>query len=217
MYSEATMPTLSHFFCKWWIILINENYKSVIELNYWTLNHSVTNSVFKKMSFLHLKNIVCFCCDVSRCAFERKFTLQPQIIPSKTQSAIFKNGSIFAIEYLKPLSCQTLHFTCLVQLKKESWRNGTLPSIFWKNIFTHLNLSVCIKREVIMQEEKKKKAALTHVTDMYWTWPLIQLGSDLGRITGNLLAGINCLNDISTMLSTKRRPFGIVHFSFLLS
>lgn len=212
MYSEANMPTLSHFFCKWWIILINENYKSAIELNYWTLNHSVTNSVFqwhfldlKKTSFPHLKNIVCFGRDVSKCAFERKFTTQPQIIPSKTQSAIFKNGSIFTIEYLKPLSCQTLYFTCLVQLKKESWRNGTLPSIFWKNIFTHLNLSVCIKREVIIPEKREGEAALTHVTGMHRTWPLIQLGSDLGRITGNLLAGINYLNDISTHVKHKEK------------
>lgn len=110
------MPTLSHFFCKWWIILINGNYKSAIELNYWILNHSVTNSVFQwhflnwKKSFLHFKNILCFCSNVSKCALERNLTMQPQrIVPFKTQSAIFKNGSIFKIQCLKPLSSQTIH------------------------------------------------------------------------------------------------------------
>lgn len=134
MYSEANMPTLSHFFCKWWIILINENYKSAIELNYWTLNHSVTNSVFqwhfldlKKTSFPHLKNIVCFGRDVSKCAFERKFTTQPQIIPSKTQNAIFKNGSIFTIEYLKIsfLPDFTLHmFGTIKKGELEEWNSS---------------------------------------------------------------------------------------------
>ena len=52
-------------------------------------------------------------------------------------------------------------------IKKGELEEWNSSSIFWKNIFTHLNLSVCIKREVIMQEKKKKKAALTHVTDMY--------------------------------------------------
>lgn len=55
------------------------------------------------------------------------------------------------------------------------------------------------------------------MTDIYWTWPLIQLGSDLGSITGSLLSGINYLNDISTVLSTKRVLFGTLLLNFLLS
>lgn len=34
------------------------------------------------------------------------------------------------------------------------------------------------------------------MTDIHWTWPLIQVGSDLGGITGTLLAGINCISMI---------------------
>lgn len=77
--------------------------------------------------------------------------------------------------------------------------------LYFGKTFTHLNLSMCIKREVIIQEKKEEEAALTHVTDMHGTWPLIQLGSDLGRITGNLLAGINYLNDISTHVKHKEK------------
>lgn len=54
------------------------------------------------------------------------------------------------------------------------------------------------------------------MTDIYWTWPLIQLGSDLGSVTGNLLAGINYVNDISAMLSTKRVLFGTLPLTFFI-
>lgn len=176
----------------------------------------MTFSRLKKMLFLDLKNILCFCSNVCKCALERKFTMQSQIIPFKTQSAIFKNSPIFRTEYLKPLSCQTLHSTCLVQLKQKSGGMELFHLYFGKTV-THLNLSVCIQRQVIMQQKKEKRAALTHVTDIHGTWPLIQHGSVLGSNLGNLLSGINYLNDTSTMLSTKRVLFGTLLLNFLLS
>lgn len=62
-------------------------------------------------------------------------------------------------------------------------------SIVLKDTFAHLNLSLCIMNLVIMQE-RKRTAALTHVTDTHPTWPLIQVGSDLGGIAVSLW-GIN--------------------------
>lgn len=58
-------------------------------------------------------------------------------------------------------------------------------SIVLKDTFVHLDLSLCIKELVIMQE-RKRMAALTHVTDTHPTWPLIQVGSDLGGIAVSL-------------------------------
>lgn len=119
----------------------------------------MTFSRLKKMLFLHLKNILCFCSNVCKCALKRKFTMQPQIIPLKTQSAIFKNGSIFRIEYLKPLSCQTLHSTCLVQLKQKSG-GMELFHLYFGKTYSLTSICQCALRGRSLCRRKRRRRQL---------------------------------------------------------
>lgn len=67
--------------------------------------------------------------------------MQLQIIPFKTQSAIYKNGLIFRADYLKSfLPDFTFHMFGTISIE-ELW-NGTFPSIFWRNIHSPQFVSV---------------------------------------------------------------------------
>jgi hypothetical protein len=91
-----------------------------------------------------------------------------------------------------------------VRIKIEEWW------IVLRDTFVLLALSVCIMELVIMQDGTMRMAALAHVTDMHPSWPLIQVGSDLGSITNSLLcvgggggADKLYLNDTSPVLKAK--------------